>query len=105
MALSNKNIEEISHSDLNDLISAGVLEGMLLDYKKDSHGRSDSDVREFLKDISSFANTSGGHLLIGIDENAGIPGRISPLTTDPDQELQRLPNLARDGIEPRIVGL
>jgi Putative DNA-binding domain len=101
MALSNKSFEEISESDLNDQVSAGVPEGVLLDYKRDLYGRSDADIREFLKDISSFANTSGGHLIIGIDENAGVPARLCPLTGDPDQELQRLENLARDGIEPR----
>jgi Putative DNA-binding domain len=105
MALSNKSFEEISESDLNDQITAGVPEGALLDYKRDLYGRSDADVREFLKDVSSFANTSGGHLIIGIDEVAGVPTSLSPLTSDPDQELQRLENLARDGIEPRIAGL
>jgi hypothetical protein len=105
MALSNKSFEQISESDLNDQVSAGVPEGVLLDYKRDLYGRSDADVREFLKDVSSFANMSGGHLIIGIDENAGVPTRVCPLAGDPDQELQRLENLARDGIEPRIAGL
>ncbi len=105
MALSNKSFEEISEADLNEQISAGIPEGVLYDYKRDPYGRSDADIREFLKDISSFANTSGGHLIIGIDENGGGPTRLCPLTGDPDQELQRLENLARDGIEPRIAGL
>jgi Putative DNA-binding domain len=105
MALSNKSFEEISESDLNDQVSARVPEGVLLDYKRDLYGRSDADVREFLKDVSSFANMSGGHLIIGIDENAGVPTRVCPLAGDPDQELQRLENLARDGIEPRIARL
>jgi Schlafen, AlbA_2 len=105
MALSNKSFEEISEGDLNDQVTAGVPEGVLLDYKRDLYGRSDADVREFLKDISSFANTSGGHLVIGIEENAGVPTRLHPLTGNPDQELQRLENLARDSIEPRIAGL
>jgi hypothetical protein len=58
MALSNKSFEEISESDLNDQLTVGVPEGVLLDYKGDLYGRSDADVREFLKDVSSFANTS-----------------------------------------------
>jgi predicted HTH transcriptional regulator len=33
--------------------------------------RADADVREFLKDVSSFANTAGGHLIIGMDEAGG----------------------------------
>ncbi|WGR92055.1 hypothetical protein MTX20_28015 [Bradyrhizobium sp. ISRA435] len=40
-----------------------------------------------------------------MDEAAGIATAITPLSGDPDQDLQRLENLARDGIEPRISGL
>jgi hypothetical protein len=105
MALSTINFEDISERDLTELISAGVPEGVLLDFKREMYGRSDSDAKEFLKDVSSFTNTSGGHLIIGIDEAAGVPTKITPMTGDPDQDLQRLENLARDGMEPRISGL
>jgi hypothetical protein len=40
-----------------------------------------------------------------MDETGGIPTGITPLAGDPDQDLQRLENLARDGLEPRVVGL
>jgi Schlafen, AlbA_2 len=105
MALSNINFESISESDLAEHISAGVPEGVLVDYKREMYGRSDADAKEFLKDVSSFANTAGGHLIIGVAEAAGIPTGISALHGDPDQDRQRLENLARDGIEPRISGL
>jgi len=105
MPLSNLNFEAISEPDLVGQISAGVPEGILIDYKREQYGRSDADVKEFLKDISSFANTSGGHLIIGIDETGGVPTKIIALNDDPDQDLQRLESLARDGIEPRISGL
>ncbi len=69
------------------------------------YGGTDAETKEFLKDVSSFANTAGGHLIIGLDETGGVPTKISPLSEDPDKDLQRLENLARDGIEPRIAGL
>src|SRR5262249_17700390 len=105
MALSSINFDSIAETHLTEQISAGVPEGVLVDYKREIYGKSDNDVKEFLKDVSSFANTSGGHLIIGIDETAGIPSAITPLTGDADRDLQRLENLARDGIEPRISGL
>jgi hypothetical protein len=105
MAISNINFDEISESDLLEQISAGVPEGILVDYKREMYGRSDADAKEFLKDVSSFANTAGGHLIIGVDEAAGTPTRITPLHGDSDQDLQRLENLSRDGLEPRISGL
>jgi hypothetical protein len=105
MALSNLAFENISENDLNEQISTGVPEGVLVDYKRDMYGRNDAETKEFLKDVSSFANTAGGHLVIGIDEESGIPTKIAALAGDADQDLQRLENLARDGIEPRISGL
>src|SRR6266498_6070472 len=105
MALSTISFEDLLERDLLDQIQAGVPEGVLVDYKRDMYGRADADVKEFLKDVSSFANTAGGHLIIGMDEASGLPTGLMPLSIpDPDQELQRLENLARDGVEPRIVG-
>src|SRR6266849_8967032 len=103
MSLSSINFDDISERDLLDQIQAGVPEGVLIDYKQNLYGRTDADVKEFLKDVSSFGNTAGGHLIIGVHETAGVPTGISALSGDPD--LQRLENLARDGIEPRIAGL
>jgi predicted HTH transcriptional regulator len=106
MSLSSISFDDISERDLRDQIQAGVPEGILVDYKRDLYGRSDADVKEFLKDVSSFANTAGSHLIIGIDEAAGVPTAIAALSgINPDQELQHLESLARDGLEPRVVGL
>ena len=105
MTLSAKNFEEISEQDLIAQITAGVPEGILVDYKRDMYGGNDAGVREFLKDTSSFANTAGGHLIIGMDESGGIPTVFAPMTGNADQALQRLESLARDGLEPRILGL
>jgi predicted HTH transcriptional regulator len=100
MALSSANFNNISERDLIEQIDAGVPEGVLVDYKRDIYGRSDADVKEFLKGVTSFANTAGGHLIIGIDENGGIPTSITPLNGDPDQELQRLENLLVMALNP-----
>jgi Putative DNA-binding domain len=105
VSLANVDFDKISEKHLRDQIEAGVPEGVRVEYKRDNYGRTDADIREFLKDISSFANTSGGYLVIGINEAEGLPISINALSGDRDQELQRLESLARDGIEPRIIGL
>lgn len=48
-------------------------EGYNLDYKK-SIGNPDKAKNELAKDISSFANSGGGFLIIGIDDNLEILG-------------------------------
>ncbi|MBF8277764.1 MAG: ATP-binding protein [Candidatus Brocadiaceae bacterium] len=106
MSLGTLNFDDISEGDLKELIDNGVPEGLKIDYKRDFYGASDNDKKEALKDVSSFANSFGGHLIIGMDENGGIPTEITGLhRINADTEIQRLENLVRDGLEPRITGL
>ena len=104
MSLANKDFDKLSVSDLHELIAAGVPEGVVMEYKSALYSRGDNDVKEFLKDISSFANTSGGHLVIGMEETGGAASSLAPLSQiDPDKELQRLESLAPDGLEPNSL--
>lgn len=106
MSIGRTNFDEITEGDIFALINAAVPEGLNIEYKRDQYGRSDSDVKEFLKDVSSFANSAGGHILIGVEATNGCAGSTAPLTlADVDGEVLRLDNLIRDGIEPRISGV
>jgi predicted HTH transcriptional regulator len=68
MPFSQKTIASISEDDLLELIIAKEAESKEIDYKRLLPGRTDADRREFLYDLSSFANTSGGYLVFGMDE-------------------------------------
>ena len=104
--LLGKNFDEIDISIIEALIEAGAPESVHLDFKMQSYGRSDADKKELLKDVSSFANCLGGHLVIGIEEHEGSATKLSPITgVDVDAELQRLESIVRTGVEPAIVGL
>ena len=106
MAIGNLNFDEISLDDLKELIKTEVPEGLNIEYKRELYGYSDNDKREALKDISSFGNSFGGHLIIGMTAIDGIPKELTGLQNDaPDIAIQRLENLARDGLEPRITGI
>lgn len=104
MSIFGKDFDDIVEADILELQAAATPEGLVLEYKRDAYGNSDSDKREFLKDFSSFANSSGGHLLIGMDESAGLPTGIVPLTGDGDAEVLRLGSLLASSLEPRVVG-
>mgnify|MGYP003803067597 FL=1 len=83
-----------------------VPESKVIDYKKRLPGPSDLEKREFLRDVSSFANASGGHLVYGIAEENGVPVKICGLADiDPDHEILRLESMVQTGIAPRIPGI
>lgn len=105
MSLRDILLDAIAEPDLLALISTGVPELPIIDYKRESYGNSDTEKREFLGDVSSFANTSGGDIIIGMDELGGLPVAITPLSGNVDAEILRLESIALTGLEPRIANL
>lgn len=97
----DKPLDQIRLADLQELIQEKWPEGKAVDYKRDMYGRTDSDKKELLKDVSSFANTDGGDLIIGVDEAGGIPTAIVGATVpDVDAEKLRLEETIRRGRAP-----
>jgi predicted HTH transcriptional regulator len=95
--LERKPLDQIDKGDLQQLIDDQVQESKTIDYKLDAVGNSDKAKKDFLADVSSFANAVGGHLIYGISEEQGIPKQISGLVLDMDDEMARLDNIIRDG--------
>ena len=107
----NKPFAEIEAVDISYLVQEGIQEGRTLEYKESLPGNSDRDKKEFLADVSAFANASGGEILYGVTEKrnndgrpTGVPEAAQGLSTiNADAEIQRLENIIRNGIEPRIA--
>ncbi len=100
-----KPIEKIVETDLLDLIANKVSERRSVEYKQVLPGKTDGERKEFLADVSSFANASGGHLVYGMKEQGGDPVELCGLDLpDPDAAVGALDNSIRDGIKPRIPG-
>jgi hypothetical protein len=99
----SKAIGTLSYADIEALVTNSVCEGRTLDFKRNLIGRTDEDKREFLADFSSFANTAGGDLIFGVEEDQGIAVAIPALElADPDAEILRLESIIRSGLEPRL---
>lgn len=106
MSIDRSDFDSISEQDLQELIIAQVPEGFRLDYKLNAYGRADPDKRELAKDISAFANSHGGHLIIGVEETGGIATNILGIDgIDIDAEILRMEQITRSAIEPRITGI
>jgi hypothetical protein len=105
-----KNFDEIIKGDIDFLVDNKIIESKTLEYKETLPDSKDEDKKEFLADISSFANASGGDLIYGIKEavtddgkKTGGPEKVVPLKgiTANETKLQ-IENFIRAGIQPRI---
>lgn len=104
----NKNLNEISMDDIQSLIDNGVCENKNLDYKKELHIDTDSEKKEFLADISSFANSNGGDIIFGVEEDnvEKIPVSITGIKyQNEDVLLRRIEELIRQSIQPIILNI
>ncbi|MBI4830971.1 MAG: ATP-binding protein [Candidatus Lindowbacteria bacterium] len=88
MALE-RDLGSLQEYDLQELVQNKVPEGKNIEYKRMLPANSDDNKKEFLADVSSFANASGGHLLYGIRAESGIPAEIIGLKGVPDNEKLR----------------
>ena len=99
-------LDSIDESYLNALIIDGIRESRSLEFKAKLLWGSDSEKKEFLADVSAFANAGGGDLILGIEEDNGTASAVVGLDSfDPDKDALRIESIVRDGITPRIVGL
>jgi hypothetical protein len=103
--LLDKPIEAIEEADIISLIDAGIAERKTLEYKESLPGYSDDGRKEYLADISSFANAAGGHLIYGMREEDGVPVELTGIDGNVDEEVRRLEGMVRDGIDPMIAGV
>lgn len=105
MTLNHVPLTELTEDHLQRLIAAQAAESLRMEYKRETYGGNDDQRLEFLADISSFANSIGGDLIIGMVAAKGVPTGFHPFTGDADAERLRLEQMARDGLQPRIAKL
>lgn len=96
------NLENITIINIDTLVENNIVENKYLEYKKEL-GNRDS----FLAEVCAFANTSGGDLIYGIEEDSeGYPVSVIGLEIDSlDQQIQKINNWVNSGIEPRIPNI
>ncbi len=109
----HRNFDAINRNDIESLVSNQVAESRTLEYKEKLPGGTDDEKKEFLADISSFANASGGDIIYGIAEQrdsngktTGLPDQAKGLSDiNADAEIRRLDSILQDGLDPRISGI
>ena len=66
-------IEDVDRAALDALIDNAVAEGRTIEYKQALPGKANSEVDPVVATVTSFANTDGGDLLLGVRASKGMP--------------------------------
>ena len=100
-----KALKDITFSDLEAIVASGARESKTLDFKRqwNDFGSSDKKKIEFLNDIASFANASGGDIVYGVVEEKGAAVSVEGCDiVDPDALILSLGQIIGQWIEPRL---
>ncbi len=100
----------VTKEEIAALITGKAREGRHLDYKRELPTSGNDAKKEFLADVTSFANSGGGVIVFGVAEekdaagkNTGVPEEIVGLGgANLDAEQLRLEQWLRTGVEPRL---
>ena len=98
-----KPFEEIDQTDLMALI--GLSETQELEFKKEPFERNDEGTREMLRDVASFANASGGYIVIGVETGPESQAINMAGVSNGEEESRRITDSCLANIEERILGL
>ncbi len=102
MANADQEVHYFSSQDIQAWVAQKRLETERLDFKE-RYGRSDKDKREFLKDITAMANSSGGTLVIGVSDKRDRADKVVGVG-DNDLQIQDMENLIRDCVHEPLLG-
>ncbi|MBW4438997.1 MAG: ATP-binding protein [Pleurocapsa minor GSE-CHR-MK-17-07R] len=101
MPFFDKRPADLDHNDITELI--GLPETITLDFKRQLDDQNSSSI---LKCITAMANTQGGRIIVGIDEDGTLASEIIGI---PNEQLEnvrsRLRNWCNALIDPRIPNL
>lgn len=105
MNILSKKINDLTASDIQILLENGAVESKYLEFKSDINIGNDAEKREFLRDISAFANTQGGIIIYGISEDKHRLPLITGISSEYDSLLLQIQAVIQMGISPRIQGI
>lgn len=110
----HKAINTITEADLQRLIDEGGREDVQLEFKQALPGNSDDGKKEFLKDVTAMANSSGGDIIYGIREDRSNPDEagkavelvgVGAAGVGADAAKLWMTELLNSSVEERVLGV
>jgi hypothetical protein len=92
-------------ADLERLITEQIQESLTLDYKASpALGKSESQRNELCKDVTAFANSAGGQIVYGVEEDKQYPTKLDD-GADAAITKEWIEQVLSSRVQPRIDGL
>lgn len=94
--------------DLQRLVDEGLEESLTLDYKASpALTREGKAPDELCKDVSALANSAGGQIVYGIEEDkaAGKPSKVDDGVADPKITREWIEQILNSKVQPRMDGV
>lgn len=88
--LLGSRIDDVTHAQVSGLVTNQVVEAFDLDYKSRLYGRADADKRDLAGDVAALANTAGGLIVLGIEEDDQARATAAPGVALSDGEVTRM---------------
>lgn len=105
MATLSLNIDSWTDATVQQLVTDQIPESLTVEFKRDLPVATPSEKREVAKDISAMANSAGGWIVYGVDEQQGpngikVAAAMSPLT-QPADAAHRIDDIIAGSVTPR----
>jgi hypothetical protein len=93
-------IEGLTSEHIKALVDNRVSESFDLDFKATAYGSSDRDRRDLCGDVAAMANSSGGVILLGVEEDEHAIATATPGVALGDHERNRMLQILASGVAP-----
>lgn len=90
---------------LRAAVNAKVTETESLDWKEALPAKGKEPALEFAKDVAAMANTRGGLIVYGVEEDGTAAAKAFNSVNNLDDAQRRLRQLAANGVHPMVPGL
>ena len=99
-ALLGASLSDARYSHFEALAAGQVSETYDLDFKGSLYERSDKGKQELAKDVAALANSAGGILILGIEEDKQARASASPGVVISDAEISRMRQVVASLVAP-----
>ena len=98
--LLGARLDQLTPEHIASLVGNGVAEDFDLDFKRQLYGSGESDKKALASDVAAMANTAGGLIIIGVEEDGQARATAAHGVEISDGETGRMRQIVAAGVSP-----